>query len=170
MKPRVYLLLLLVLTPVQASLLAPFTIKGIMPDLGLAVLYTIGLLTSPLEGALAGVAVGLLQDIASASLIGFSGMTRGLVGLLAGLLGRRVLDVASPSNILFICLFSLIESVLTAVFMHLFYGDLPFFGLFFGRMVPQALYAALIGYGIVRFATDKKVLGALRRRELQKES
>ena len=109
MKPRVYLIVLLLLLPLQASLFGPLSLGGITPDLGLAILYCIGLMTGPVEAALAGVAIGLTQDLGSASLIGFSGLTRGLVGLFAGFLGRRVLDIQSPSNIVFLLLFCLAE-------------------------------------------------------------
>jgi hypothetical protein len=54
MKPRIYFIILLLIIPVQASLLSPLSLAGIKPDLALAVLYIIGLLTSPGEAALAG--------------------------------------------------------------------------------------------------------------------
>jgi rod shape-determining protein MreD len=169
MKPRVYLIVLLLLLPLQASLFGPLSLGNIMPDLGLAVLYCIGLLTGPVEAALAGIAIGLLQDIGSASLIGFSGLTRGIVGLFAGLLGRRVLDIQSPSNVVFLLCFSLAEAVLAAVFLDLTYGAVPLVGLFFGRMVPRAITTTLVGYALLRYTTGKNVLSWMRRRELQKE-
>jgi len=169
MKPRVYLLIFLLLIPLQASLFGPLALGGAAPDLGLALLYTIGLLTGPVEAAFAGIAIGLLQDIGSASLFGFSGLTRGLVGLFAGFLGRRVLDIQSPSNIIFLIGFSLAEAVLAAVFLDLTFGSVPFVGLFFGRMVPRAVTTALAGYAVLRLVTDRRVLAWARRRELQKD-
>jgi rod shape-determining protein MreD len=169
MKPRVYLIVLLLLLPLQASLFGPLSLGGITPDLGLAVLYCIGLMTGPVEAALAGVAIGLTQDLGSASLIGFSGLTRGLVGIFAGFLGRRVLDIQSPSNIVFLLLFCLAESLFSALFLELTYGTVPLVGLFFGRMVPRAVTTALIGYALLRFMTGKNVLTWMRRHELQKE-
>jgi rod shape-determining protein MreD len=169
MKPRVYLIVLLLLLPLQASLFGPLSLGGITPDLGLAVLYCIGLMTGPVEAALAGVAIGLTQDLGSASLIGFSGLTRGLVGIFAGFLGRRVLDIQSPSNIVFLLLFCLAESLFSALFLELTYGTVPLVGLIFGRMVPRAVTTALIGYALLRFMTGKNVLTWMRRHELQKE-
>ena len=168
MKPRVYLIVLLLLLPLQASLFGPLSLGGITPDLGLAILYCIGLMTGPVEAALAGVAIGLTQDLGSASLIGFSGLTRGLVGIFAGFLGRRVLDIQSPSNIVFLLLFCLAESIFSALFLELTYGTVPLVGLFFGRMVPRAVTTALIGYALLRFTTGRNVLAWMRRRELQK--
>jgi rod shape-determining protein MreD len=169
MKPRVYLIILLVLIPLQASLFSPLSLGGITPDLGLAVLYCIGLLSGPVEAAFAGIAMGLLQDVGSASLIGFSGLTRGIVGLSIGFLGRRVLDIQSPSNVVFLVVFSLAEALLAAVFLDITYGTIPLAGLFFGRMIPRALTTALVGYGLLRLVTNRQALAWIRRRELQKE-
>lgn len=169
MKPRVYLIILLLLIPLQASLFGPLPLGGITPDLGLAVLYCIGLMAGPVEGAFAGIAIGLLQDVGSASLIGFSGLTRGIVGLAIGFLGRRVLDIQSPSNIIFLVVFSLAEALLAAVFLDITYGAVPLAGLFFGRMIPRAVTTAIAGYIILRLVTGRRVLPWIRRRELQKE-
>jgi rod shape-determining protein MreD len=169
MKSRVYLIVLLLLLPLQASLFGPLLLGGIAPDLGLAVLYCIGLLAGPVEAALAGAFIGLLQDVGSASLIGFSGLTRGVVGLFAGFLGKRVLDIQSPSNIVILFVFCLAESLLSALFLEITYGSVPLMGLFFGRMVPRAITTALVGYAFLRLMADKNVLAWLLRRGLQKE-
>ena len=164
-----YLVFFLLLVPVQASLLAPLSRFGLAPDLGMAVLYFIGLLAGPIEGALAGVAVGLLLDIASAGLIGFSGITRGIVGLAAGYMGSRILDPQSPSNMLFLAFFSLAEALVTMIYLDTTYGSFPILSLFFGRMLPRAVVTALAGYWLLRLIMRRNVLGMIRRRELQKE-
>ena len=169
MKPRVYLIILLLLIPLQASLFGPLSLGGITPDLGMAVLYCIGLLSGPVETAFAGIAIGLLQDVGSASLLGFSGLTRGIVGLVAGFLGRRMLDIQSPSNVMFLVVFSLAEAFLAAVFLDITYGTVPLAGLFFGRMIPRAMTTALVGYGLLRLVTSKQALAWILRRDLQKE-
>ena len=114
-------------------------------------------------------AAGLLQDVGSASLIGFSGFTRGLVGLFTGLLGRRVLDIQSPSNIIFLFVISLADSLFSALFLEITYGSVPVVGLFFGRAILRAVTTSLTGYGILRLITGKNVLPWIKRRELQKE-
>lgn len=169
MKPRVYLMALLLIIPVQAALFSPLSVAGVKPDLPLALIYIIGLLTGPTEGSLAGMGIGLIQDISSASLLGVTGFTRGLLGLGAGFLGRRVLDIASPSNIVFLAAFSLIEGIIISLFMQVFYGAVPFLSLFFTRMLPQALYTSLLGALILGFISRKHVTRMLIRRSLQKE-
>lgn len=169
MKPRVYLMILLLIIPAQASLFSPFSLYGIKPDLSLALIYIIGLLTGPTEGALAGMGVGLVQDISSASLIGLGGFTSGLFGLCAGALGGRVLNIASPSNIIFLTVFCLMEGIVVSVFIQIFYGNVPFISTLFNLIVPQALYTGLLGTLMLRVLKDKNVTAMLLRRSLQKE-
>ncbi len=169
MKPRVYLMMLLLIIPVQASLFRPLSLAGIKPDLPLALIYIIGLLTGPTEASLAGMGIGLVQDIGSASLIGMNGFTRGLIGLGAGFLGRRVLDIASPSNVIFLAAFSLMEGFIISMFMQIFYGKVPFISTLFNLMIPQAIYTGLLGTLMLRFISNKNVVTQLIRRSLQKE-
>lgn len=169
MKPRFYLLIFLLVIPFQASLFNPLSLAGVKPDLGLAAIYIIGLLTGPEEAALMGMALGMIQDIGSAGLVGFTGFTRGVVGLLAGMLGKRVLDISSPSNIIFLAAFSFIESILIALFMQAYYGAVPFFSMAFTRMLPQAFYTGLLGTLLLRAINTRNVLAMLMRRGMQKE-
>lgn len=169
MKPLVYFAILLLILPVQAGLLDSLSLGGIKPDLALALLYIIGLLTGPAEAALAGMALGLVQDIGSASFLGLSALTKGLIGLSAGLLGRRALDLASPSNSVFLAIFSLLEGVCIALFLQMLYGSVPFFSLTVGRILPQALYTGVLGAVLLRLIAGKNVMSALMRRNVQKE-
>jgi len=169
MRPVVYLLLFLLLVPVQAGLLSPLLRFGIRPDSSLAILYAIGLLTSPVEGALAGIGLGLLLDLSTASFIGLSAFSLGVLGFAAGILGKRVLELDSPSNLVFLALFSLAQSLGTAFFFSATYGDVPLWQLFFRRMLPAAISTAVIGYFLLRFVVRRDFLRRILRRELQKE-
>jgi rod shape-determining protein MreD len=169
MRPRVYLGILLLILPFQASLLNPLSLAGIKPDLALVVVFIIGLLTGPAEAALAGMGIGLVQDIGSASLLGFSGFTRGLVGLAAGLLGTKVLDIGSPTIVLFLAAISLAEGVLISLFLQVTYGAVPFFSMIAGRLLPQALLSGILGLVVLRLINRKDVLAMLIRRNVQKE-
>ncbi len=169
MKPRVYVIIFLLIIPFQASLFNQLPFGVIRPDVGMAILFIIGLLTSPVESALAGMGMGLLQDINSASLIGFSGLTRGLVGLAAGLLGSKVLDISSPAVVVFLAAFSLAEGVLISLFLQVTYGAVPFFSILTGRLLPQAFSTGMLGLLLLHLVGKKGVLPALKRRHLQKE-
>jgi rod shape-determining protein MreD len=169
MKPRVYVVLLLLVVPFQASVLNVLSLGGIKPDLALTALFVIGLLTSPMEAALAGIGIGLVQDISSASLLGFSGLTRGLAGLAAGLLGSRVLDISSPATVLFLAALSLAEGILISLFLQVTYGAVPFFSILAGRLLPQALYTGVLGLVVLRLISGKNVVPMLKRRDIQTE-
>jgi rod shape-determining protein MreD len=170
MKPLVYAAIIILLTPAQAGMFDLISLGGIKPDLALALLYIIGLLTGPVEAALAGMLIGLVQDIGSASPLGLSGFTKGLVGLAAGLLGRQVLDLASPSNAIFLAAFSLLEGFGIAVFMQLLHGSVPFVSLMVERFLPQALYTGALGMLILRLVVNRNtILPLLTRRSMQRE-
>lgn len=85
--------LLLVLVPLQTTLLPHMTVWGIKPDMGLVVVAFIGLLAGELEGLLMGVAIGWVMSLFSAGDLWLNVLTKGGVGLLAGLLGRQVSHV-----------------------------------------------------------------------------
>ncbi len=169
MKPRVYLTILLLMIPVQATLFNPLSLGGIKPDLPLALIYIIGLLTGPTEASIAGMGIGLVQDISSAGLLGISGFSRGLIGLGAGFLGKRVLDIASPSNIIFLSAFSLMEGIIISLYLLIFYGTVPFLNIFFTGLLPQALYTGVLGTFMLRLISDKKKRAWLMRRSFLKE-
>lgn len=170
MRPRVYVIIFLLIIPLQASLLNPISIGGVKPDLGLALLFLIGLIAGPVEGTLAGIAMGLVQDIGSGSVLGLAGITRGLTGLAAGLLGSRVLDHTSPTNSVFLALFALLEGVIIAAFLQVYYGSVPFFRLLGWRILPQAVYTGILGFVMLRLLGRKNLIAALRRRTMHKES
>ena len=169
MRPFVYGIVALLLVPLQATLAAPLERIALAPDVGIAVLSVIGLLTGPTEAAFAGIGLGLLVDTGSASLLGLSGLSFGVVGLLAGLLGRRMLDIRSSSSIVFFGLFSLAGSLLTVLLLDLVYGNMPIAGPFFLVMLPRAVATAALGYFLLRFVTRRTVFPRVLRRELLKE-
>jgi cell shape-determining protein MreD len=169
MKPYVYFIVLVLIIPFQASLLSPVSIAGIKPDLPLAILFIIGLLTGPAEAALAGMGIGLVQDIGSVSLFGFSGLTRGLVGLAAGLLGSRVLDISNPMIILVLAVCSLGEGLLISLFLQTTYGAVPFCSMIGGRLIPQAIYTSVLFFLLLRLARQQNILRLLKRRDIRKE-
>lgn len=169
MKPLVYLVVLLLIIPLQASLLAPLSFGGIMPDLALALIFIIGLVAGPVEGAYAGIVIGLIQDIGSASLLGFTSLSRGIIGLLAGLLGRRVLDIKNPTIVLFLVVFSAAEGIYISFFLQTTSGAIPFFNLIAGRIIPQAFYTGLLGLLMLHLVIKKKIFNIIKRRDIQKE-
>jgi rod shape-determining protein MreD len=170
MKGLVYVAFLALLLPVQAGLLALFAIGDVRPDLGLAAVFIIGLLTGPAEATVAGIGIGLLQDIGSASLLGFTGLTHGLVGLGAGLIGTRVLDRSNPFIVIFLALFSVLEGIAISIFLQVTCGDVPFFTLLFSRFIPQAAYTGVLCLILLRIVDRRGVLPLLKRQDIGKET
>lgn len=158
MKFWVYVLILIIILPLQSSILRPLAIFGFLPDIILVTVYIVGLLRGPREAVFLGMALGLLQDIHSGGLLGLTGFSRGIMGLLAGLLGRHVLNVASMSNLIFITGFSLIEGILISIFIRIFYGDLSFFTFLFNKLLPSAAYTGVIGAVLIRLLYHFRII------------
>jgi len=97
MKFIFYLILVLLLVPLQTTLLPHLTVWNIKPDLGLVAAALVGLFAGELEGLLVGLAIGWVLSLFSAGELWLSLFTNGGVGLLAGFLGRQVSQVTSIS-------------------------------------------------------------------------
>ncbi|MBI3807495.1 MAG: hypothetical protein HY281_08300 [Nitrospirae bacterium] len=97
MKFLFYLILVLLLVPLQTTLLPHLSVWNIKPDLGLVAAALVGLFAAELEGLLMGLAIGWVLSLFSAGELWLSLLTNGGVGLLAGFLGRQVSQVTSIS-------------------------------------------------------------------------
>ena len=159
MKPRVYLAILLLIIPVQASLLSTrCRWAASSPILPWRCIYIIGLLTGPVEAALAGMALGLVQDIGSASLIGAHAASP------AACRPRRPGSSAegcstSPARrtCIFLAAFSLAEGHLHRVLHADVLRSGPLLrACCFTRLVPQALYTGLLGYFLLLRLMNRK--------------
>ncbi|HSC56806.1 MAG TPA: hypothetical protein VLC51_06360, partial [Nitrospira sp.] len=93
MKFLLYSGLVLLLVPVQTTLLPHVAVWGIKPDLGLVVAAVVGLVAGELEGLLVGLAIGWVLNLYSAGDLWLSLVTTAGAGLFAGLLGRQVAQV-----------------------------------------------------------------------------
>ena len=97
MKFLFYLILVLLLVPLQTTLLPHLSVWNIKPDLGLVAAALVGLFAGELEGLLVGLAIGWVLSLFSAGELWLTLLTNGGVGLLAGFLGRQVSQVTSIS-------------------------------------------------------------------------
>src|SRR4026207_1610587 len=97
MKFLFYLILVLLLVPLQTTLLPHLSVWNIKPDLGLVAAALVGLFAGELEGLLVGLAIGWVLNLFSAGELGLSLLTNGGVGLLTGFLGRQVSQVTAVS-------------------------------------------------------------------------
>jgi hypothetical protein len=97
MKFLFYLILVLLLVPLQTTLLPHVSVLNIKPDLGLVAAALIGLFAGELEGLFVGLTIGWVLSLFSAGELWLSLLTNGGVGLLAGFLGRQMSQVTSFS-------------------------------------------------------------------------
>ena len=81
--------LVLLLVPVQTTLLPHVAIWDIKPDLGLVLAALIGVLAGELEGLMVGLAIGWILNLYSAGDLWLNLVTTGGAGLFAGLLADR---------------------------------------------------------------------------------
>ena len=161
MKFLFYLILVLLLVPLQTTLLPHLSVWDIKPDLGLVAAAFVGLLAGELEGLLAGLAIGWVLNLFSAGELWLSLLTNGGVGLLAGFLGRQVSHVTSISLGVGLLLVSLASGLLAAMnFKHL---DVSQMGWMVESIVlPQACFDAVVGAGLYWLLSQRFDVSRLR--------
>ncbi len=115
MKFLSYMILVLLLVPLQTTLLPHLSVWGIKPDMGLVAAAIVGLLAGELEGLLVGLAIGWVLSLFSAGELWLSLLMNGGVGLLAGFLGRHVSQVTAISLGLGLILVSLASGLFAAM-------------------------------------------------------
>lgn len=146
MKFLFYLILVLLLVPMQTTLLPHLSVWNIKPDLGLVAAALIGLFTGELEGLLVGLTIGWILNLFSAGELWLSLLTNGGVGLLAGFLGRQVSQVTA---------FLLGGVLLVVSLVSGLFAAISFKGLDVSQMwwmvesivFPQACFDGLVGAG-----------------------
>ncbi len=89
----IYAGLVLLLVPLQTTLLPHVAIWDIKPDLGLVVAALVGVLAGELDGLLVGLAIGWILNLYSAGDLWLNLVTTGGAGLFAGLLAKQVAEI-----------------------------------------------------------------------------
>lgn len=159
MKFLLYLGLVLLLVPVQTTLLPHVSVWGIKPDLGLVFAAVIGLVAGELEGLLVGLAIGWVLNLYSAGDLWLSLVTTGGAGLFAGLLGRQVAQVTP--TILCVGLLALsLAGGLVGVFSVKNATMSDTWWMIQSIVLPQACFDAVLGAGLLwlmeqRFAVQR---------------
>jgi len=147
MKFLLYLILVLLLVPLQTTLLPHLTVWNIKPDLGIVAAALVGLFAGELEGLLVGLAIGWILNLFSAGELWLSLLTNGGVGLLAGFLGRQVSKVTSITLGVGLLFVSLASGLLAAMsFTHL--GVSQMWWIIESVVLPQACFDGAVGAGL----------------------
>lgn len=148
MKFLLYGGLVLLLVPVQTTLLPHVAVWGIKPDLGLVVAAVVGLVGGELEGLLVGLAIGWVLNLYSAGDLWLSLVTTAGAGLFAGLLGRQVAQV-TPTILAIGLLFLSMAGGLVAVLSMKNATLSDTWWMVQSVVVPQACFDAVLGAGLL---------------------
>jgi len=143
----IYLILVLLLVPLQTTLLPHLSVWNVKPDLGLVAAALVGIFAGELEGLLVGLAIGWVLSLFSAGELWLGLLTNGGVGLLAGFLGRQVSQMTSVTLGLGLLLVSLVSGVFAALnFQHL--DGSQMWWMIESVVFPQACFDGLVGGGL----------------------
>jgi rod shape-determining protein MreD len=140
----IYLILVLLLVPLQTTLLPHLSVWNVKPDLGLVAAVLVGLFAGELEGLLVGLAIGWILSLFSAGELWLSLLTNGGAGLLAGFLGRQVSQMTSVSLGLGLLLVSLVSGAFAALNFQHFDGS-QMWWMIESIVFPQACFDGIVG-------------------------
>ena len=161
MKFFFYLTLVLLLVPLQTTLLPHLSVWNIKPDLGLVAAALVGLFAGELEGLLVGLTIGWVLSLFSAGELWLSLLTNGGVGLLAGFLGRQVSQMNSVSVGVGLLLVSLVSGMFAAMnFPHLDVSQM--WWMIESIVFPQAFYDGVVGAGLYWLLSQRFDVARLR--------
>jgi hypothetical protein len=147
MKFLLYLVLVLLLVPLQTTLLPHLSVWSIKPDLGLVAAALVGIFAGELEGLLVGLAIGWVLNLFSAGELWLSLLTNGGVGILSGFLGRQLTLVTSISMGVGLVLVSLASGLFaTMSFTHLDMSQM--WWMVESIALPQACFDGAVGAGL----------------------
>ena len=147
MKFVIYLILVLLLVPLQTTLLPHLTVWNVKPDLGLVAAVLVGLFAGELEGLLVGLVIGWILSLFSAGELWLSLLTNGGAGLLAGFLGRQVSQMTAVSLGLGLLLVSLVSGAFAALNFQHFDGS-QMWWMIESIVFPQACFDGIVGGAI----------------------
>ena len=142
---RSYLVFLLLLIPVQTTLVEQFSFAGIKPDLGLVLVYFIGIRMGAAHGLVMGVVVGILVDLFSGGVLGANMITKPIVGWVSGSLSRTVIDIHILVSVALLFSLSMLTGLLTYAYLELFLGGASLLTSIRAIILPQALYDSAVG-------------------------
>jgi rod shape-determining protein MreD len=161
MKFLLYLILVILLVPLQTTLLPHVSVWNIKPDLGFVAAALVGLFAGELEGLLVGLAIGWVLSLFSAGELWLSLITNGGVGLLAGFLGRQVSQTTPISLGVGLLLVSLVSGLFAAMSFKGF--DMSQMWWMIESIVfPQACFDGAVGAGFYWLFSRRFVLTRLR--------
>lgn len=114
---------------------------GIKPFLLLPVVVSLAMFEGEFVGGIYGVIAGLLLDYSTTTYFGFNAMIFMVGCVLVGLLIIHLMQRNYFNSIVFCSSILLVRGILELFFLHIIWGNTGVLILFFGNMVPTALYS-----------------------------
>jgi len=139
-----YLLILFFFVPVQSLLMTSISLNGIQPDLGVILLFFIGLIYGEMDGILLGSIIGFLMDLFSGGPLGANLVSKTLIGWVSGMIGRTLLNVNAFFTLGSVFGLSLLHGLLSFLFVSLITGGWAFWASVRWVIVPEAFYDAVL--------------------------
>jgi len=146
--------LVMLLVPLQTTLLPHVAIWDIKPDLGLVVAALVGVLAGELHGLIVGLAIGWILNLYSAGDLWLNLVTTGGAGLFAGLLARQVAEI-TPTILAVGLLFLSLAGGLVAVLNMKSATMADTWWMIQFVVVPQALFDTAVGAGLLWFLEQR---------------
>ena len=140
--------LVLLLVPLQTTLLPHVAIWDIKPDLGLVMAVLVGVLAGELDGLLVGLAIGWILNLYSAGDLWLNLVPMGGAGLFAGLLARQVAEITATILAVGLLVLSLTAGLVAVFSMkHAAIADTWWMVQFV--VIPQACFDAVMGAALL---------------------
>ncbi len=154
--------LLLLLLPIQTTLLEHISLWGVKPDLCLVATCLTGFLGGRTRGLWVGLGLGFTQDIFSAGGIGLNMITKGIAGVVSGTAAKILSDTTPPAIFLPTVFLSIACGLVSLISARPHVDWLLLFQDFRSILLPQALFDAMMAFGfhwlIVRYLPRLSVL------------
>ena len=139
-----YSLILLFFVPVQSVLMTSISLNGIQPDLGLILLYFVGLVYGEVDGILFGLVIGFLMDLFSGGPLGPNLVSKTLLGWVSVMVCKTLLNVNAFFTLGSVFCLSLLNGLISFLFVLLITGGWGFLASVRWVILPEALYDALL--------------------------
>jgi rod shape-determining protein MreD len=120
------------------------SLNGIKPDLGLILVFFIGLIYGEIEGILLGLMIGLLMDLFSGGALGPNVVSKTLLGWTSGMLCKTLLNVNSFFTLGSVFCLSLLNGFIGFLFVYLITGGWSFWPSVRWVILPASLYDSLL--------------------------
>lgn len=113
------IILIIINTIFQSSILPYFSLFGYLPNTGLVIIIIVALRKGKYYGGIFGLTLGLIQDILFGQVIGVNALVFFILGYIVGLI-QEVLDIENV-------VIPILSSVLGTIFYNFFYYIIMFF-------------------------------------------